>query len=287
MIKIAVASGKGGTGKTMLAGNLAVFLSKQFKVLLTDLDVEEPNSSFFVKGNESLVTEAFKSIPQWKQETCVLCGKCAENCNFHAVIRLGPNISVFNQLCHSCFACSELCPTDSLPMGKHKIGEIRHVENINSILIEGKLQIGEEQAVPLIRQTRQYAVNYFSNAEIQIYDCPPGNSCPVVAAVEEADYVLLVTEPTPFGLNDLKIAVETMENLGKRIGVVINRDGTGNNEVEKFCTNKQIEVVGKILYDRRIAESYARGELVFNKIGHLNQSVQNIAENLIKKFSHV
>jgi len=286
MIRIAIASGKGGTGKTMLAVSLSVFMSKQYKVVLTDLDVEEPNSSFFFHGSKGGTTDVFKMIPKWNKDTCVFCGKCSENCNFHAVIRLGHEIVVFEQLCHSCYACSELCSSGSLPMSGHKIGVIQELKDVNLSLVEGCLIIGEEQAVPLIRQTRKYVADHCENAEFEFIDCPPGNTCPVVAAVEEADYVILITEPTPFGLNDLKIAVETMRKLKKNIGVVINRDGIGDQKVEEYCVDNQIVVLGRILYDRRIAESYARGELVFIKIDHLNQSIKDIADKLLKELNY-
>lgn len=286
MIRIAIASGKGGTGKTMLAVCLSVYMTKQHKVVLADLDVEEPNSSFFIHGSKGGTTDVFKMIPQWDRDTCVFCGKCSENCNFHAVIRLGPEIVVFEQLCHSCYACSELCPTESLPMSGHKIGVIQELKDVNLRLVEGCLSIGEEQAVPLIRQTRKYVVDCCEDADIEFIDCPPGNTCPVVAAVEDADYVILITEPTPFGLNDLKIAVETMRKLKKNIGVVINRDGIGNLNVEKYCADNEIVVLGKIRYDRRIAESYARGEVVFSKIGHLNQSISDITDKLLKELNY-
>lgn len=286
MKKIAIASGKGGTGKTMLATNLFAYLSENTKVLLTDLDVEEPNSGIFFQGSESYKTDAFRFIPEWHSVLCVLCGKCSENCNFHAVLKLGQNIVVFNELCHSCYACSELCPTGSLPMVKHKIGEIRKLVNVNEYFVEGKLRIGEEQAVPLIHLTQKYAIDHSPNAELEIIDCPPGNSCPVVAAVHDADYVILITEPTPFGLNDLKIAVELMIKLKKKIGVVINRDGIGDLNVYEYCIKNQITVLGKILYDRRIAESYARGELVFMKIGHVNQAIMDIAAHLMEELNN-
>ncbi len=285
MKKIAVASGKGGTGKTLLASNLAMYLSKKHQVLLTDLDVEEPNSGFFVFGTESQKVDAYKYIPEWNSEQCILCGQCTENCNFHAVIQLGENIVVFNELCHSCYACSELCPTGSLPMVRHKIGEIRKLVNVHQEFVEGKLRIGEEQAVPLIHQTQKFAIEHAMNAEIEIIDCPPGNSCPVTAAVRDADFVILVTEPTPFGLNDLKIAVELMNILQKRIGVVINRDGIGDARVHDYCLKSGIPVLGKIQYDRRIAESYAMGELVFMKIGHVNQAIIDIYDHLMEELA--
>jgi MinD superfamily P-loop ATPase len=286
MIEIAVASGKGGTGKTMFSVCLSLYLSKQYKVLLSDLDVEEPNCSVFINGNELISIDAVKKIPEWESETCVFCGSCSENCNFHAVINLGQHVSIFPQLCHSCYACSQLCPTCSLPMNNHVIGKIRLIDNIDYTLLEGSLDVGEEQAVPLIRQTWKYAKGLSQDFDIRIVDCPPGNSCPLVAAVENAHYVVLITEPTPFGLNDLKIAVQTMNKMKKRIGVVINRHGLGNSDVEKYCNDNNIHILGTIKYDKRIAETYALGELVYNKIGHLHQSIIDITQEIFKEYAH-
>lgn len=287
MKKIAIASGKGGTGKTFLAVNLSSYLSKEKSVLLVDLDVEEPNSALFIKANMSSTSEANKMIPEWEKAQCILCGICAENCNFHSVIRLGPNIVVFEQLCHSCYACSELCPTNALPMKKKRIGEIRLMKDVGLTFVDGTLDVGEEQAVPLIRRTQQFALENSNDAAIEIIDCPPGNSCSLVAAVKDSDFVILITEPTPFGLNDLKIAVETMQNLNKSFGVVINRDGIGDAAVETYCFESEITILGKIRFDRRIAEIYARGELVFDKIGHVNQSVMEIVAQLEKELHYV
>lgn len=286
MVKIAIASGKGGTGKTLLSTNLSVFLSKQMKVVLTDLDVEEPNCSVFVGGTLSSVSSAYKMIPHWQASTCIMCGKCSENCNFHAVIRLGPEIMVFKELCHSCFACSELCPTASLPMEKHQIGEISHIEDVNISFIEGKLNIGEEQAVPLIKQTQNFSQKFHYASGIEIIDCPPGSSCPVIAAIKNADFVILITEPTPFGLHDLKVAVETAKMLNKKIGIVINRDGIGNDDVENYCREFHIGILGKIKYDRRIASLYAQGEIVYTKIGHFNQALIDIMNVVMKELKH-
>jgi MinD superfamily P-loop ATPase len=281
--KIAIASGKGGTGKTMLSVNLASYLSKNQRVLLADLDVEEPNCLLLLNGSVSEVVDACKMIPVWDENTCTFCGLCTENCRFHALARLGPQIMVFKELCHSCYACSELCPEHALPMVKETIGQITHVEDINLFVVEGKLKIGEEQATPMIEQTLSYVAKHYHDSDIQILDCPPGNSCPLVAAVRDADFVILVTEPTPFGLNDLRIAVETVRVIGKKMGVVINKDGLGDKGVENFCSENNIPILGRIKYDKRIASLYAEGEMIFNKIGHMNQALADIIFALEKE----
>jgi len=276
--KIAIASGKGGTGKTMLAVNLASHLSKSAKTLLVDLDVEEPNDALFIEGTEGRVFDKYKLIPRWDEKKCIICDICSESCKYHAVVRLGDVIAVFNNLCHSCHACSELCPQEALPMSKHKIGEIREIYSGKLTLVEGRINTGEEQSVPLINQTHQMACDEFSTIPVQIFDCPPGTSCPVVAAVEKCDYVILVTEPTPFGLNDLKLAVETVRQISKPMGVVINRDGIGNEEVFNYCLNEKIEVLAKIPYDRKIATLYSEGILVSDKIDYMAPILSGIFE---------
>ncbi|NOZ35048.1 MAG: P-loop NTPase [Chlorobi bacterium] len=275
-MKIAIASGKGGTGKTTLSTNLASYLAESDNVVLVDLDVEEPNSGLFLKAELIFSEEKFKMIPEWIKDKCTLCGECQKNCNFHAIIQLGTMILVFPELCHSCYACSELCPTDALPMKEKKIGDLSHYKINNLDFIESRLVIGEEQAVPLIKQTIKYADLHFKG--IKIYDSPPGTSCPVIEAVKDADFVILVTEPTPFGLNDLKLAVETVSELNINFGVVINRYGIGNNDVIEYCNNKEIPILAKIFDSRKIAELYSKGELLYNVIPEVRVELKKIKD---------
>jgi MinD superfamily P-loop ATPase len=277
-MKIAIASGKGGTGKTMISVNLAAFCSQEAKTLLVDLDVEEPNDAIFIKGLPGLVREQFKMIPEWDEKRCTLCNICSTSCKFHAVVRLGTYIGVFKELCHSCYACSELCPANALPMKQHKMGVLSEFFSGNLTFLESRLEIGEEQAVPLIKKTYDLVNQHYPNIPIQIFDCPPGTSCPVVAATRQADFVLLVTEPTPFGLNDLRLAAETMKTLNKPIGVVINRDGMGDSEVENYCMQEHIPVVARIPFSREIAGYYSKGELVIDKIPGLDAVFQTMMD---------
>lgn len=281
-LKIAIASGKGGTGKTLLSTNLAVYLSQTQNILLVDLDVEEPNDFIFIKGTTESISDHYKMIPEWDESKCTLCGICSKSCRYHAVMKLGKFIAVFGELCHSCYACSELCPADALPMQKHKTGEVKTISSANLVFIEGRLDVGEDQAVPLIRHVHDLVDKNNNDIRIQIFDCPPGTSCPVVAATRDADFVVLVTEPTPFGLNDLILAVETMQKLGKTIGVVINRYGIGNDDVEMYCEKMQIPVLSRIPFDREIAGYYSRGELVYNKVKEMSASLQRIIEYIEK-----
>jgi MinD superfamily P-loop ATPase len=280
-MKIAIASGKGGTGKTTLSTNLAHLLAEQYKIVLTDLDVEEPNSGLFINGKKVHQEDKYKMIPSWKQVNCMQCGNCQKVCNFHAVIQLGNQIMVFPELCHSCFACSELCPAKALPMIPLKMGVLKHYQLSGIDFVESKLDIGQEQAVPLIAQTLEYVDHKFCDQYIKLYDSPPGTSCPVIEATKDADYVILVTEPTPFGLHDLKLAVETMRELKKEFGVVINRFGIGNDNVTDYCEKEKIKILAKLPNDRHIAELYSRGELIYPKIEAFKHELQNIVAHLI------
>lgn len=279
-MKIAIASGKGGTGKTMISVNLASYVGKKERTLLVDLDVEEPNDAIFVKGMPGLVREQFKMIPEWDEQRCTLCNICSTSCKFHAVVRLGTYIGVFKELCHSCYACSELCPVNALPMKQHIMGVISESLSGNLTFLESRLEVGEEQAVPLIKETHRLVNQHYSSIPIQIFDCPPGTSCPVVAATREADFIILVTEPTPFGLNDLKLAAETMQTLNKPIGVVINRDGMGDSEVENYCMWEHIPVMARIPFSREIAGYYSKGELLVDKIPGLDEVFQVMMDNI-------
>lgn len=282
-MKIAIASGKGGTGKTTLSTNLAALFAEKAQVVLADLDVEEPNSGLFIKGNIEREDIKYKMIPEWNESTCTLCGLCQKNCNFHAVIQLGSQILVFPELCHSCYACSELCPADSLPMIKQRMGQLKQFRNKNMTFIESRLDIGQEQAVPLIGQTIEYIENNFPDNTLKIFDSPPGTSCPVIEATKDADFVILVTEPTPFGLNDLKLAVETMKELRKHYGVVINRQGIGNNDVLEYCEENNIPVLAKIPNSRKVAELYSIGKLVYYEIPEFKVELEKI-ETFILNF---
>ena len=275
-MKITIASGKGGTGKTTISTNLSSYLASSGKdVVLADLDVEEPNSALFLKPKllEKLVSN--KMVPSWNSEDCTLCGKCEEVCNFNAILHLPDEIRVYPELCHSCYACSELCPTDSLPMVPSRIGQISQFECDGFDLVEGRLDLGQEMAVPLIAQTIEYIDEHYPN-HIKLLDAPPGTSCPVIEASKESDFVVLVTESTPFGLNDLKLAVETMKVLKQNYGVIINRYGIGDNGVETYCKSENIPIITKVLNDKEVAKLYSQGKLIYNEIDHFKNSLDEI-----------
>ncbi len=281
-MKITIASGKGGTGKTTLSTNLARYLAENHKVVLVDLDVEEPNSGLFIKGEPVHQEDKYKMIPVWEPEKCTLCGICQEVCNFHAVLQLGDQIMVFPELCHSCYACSELCPESALPMIPQKMGALKHSLDKNLSFVESRLDIGQEQAVPLIAQTNNYVDAHFPDNIIKFFDAPPGTSCPVIEATKSADFVILVTEPTPFGLHDLKLAIDTMKQLKRPFGVVINRNGIGNDDVIQYCHHENIPILAKIPNDRHIAELYSRAELIYQKVPEVEQQLKKIEQYILR-----
>jgi len=275
-MKITIASGKGGTGKTTIATNLSSYLSSLGKkVVLADLDVEEPNSALFLNSTLEDIQVSNKMVPSWNSEDCTLCGKCAEVCNFNAILHLPKEIRVYPALCHSCYACSELCPTNSLPMVESRIGQISKFSCDGFDLIEGRLDLGQEMAVPLIAQTIDYVDKNYENY-IKLLDAPPGTSCPVIEASRYSDFVILVTESTPFGLNDLILAVETMKVLDQKYAVIINRYGIGDNGVEEYCKKENIPLIAKVQNDKEVAKLYSQGKLIYNEIAHFKDSLDEI-----------
>jgi len=282
IVKIAIASGKGGTGKTTLATNLAVYLSGDRNIILADLDVEEPNSGLFIRAEKIYQETRYKMIPGWVENACTFCGICQDVCNFNAILNLGTQILIYPELCHSCYACSELCPTEALPMQKQRMGVLTHYKNGKIDFVESRLDIGQEQAVPLIDQTLKYIDTLPDNDSIVILDSPPGTSCPVIEATKDADKVILVTEPTPFGLHDLRLAVETMKILNKDFVVVLNRYGIGNKGVEEYCEENDIRIIATISDSRQVAELYSRGELVYDKVTAFRDSLDRIKNYILE-----
>jgi len=249
-MKLVVASGKGGTGKTTVSVNLAVSLGK---CTLVDCDVEEPNDALFL-GDPRHLEDVTVLVPEFDLEKCTLCGECAEFCRYKAIATIPPKLLYFDELCHSCGGCAIICPVDAVSEKPKMIGEVRTMSVGDIDFYDGRLSIGEPAASPVIR--RLNAVDYEGLA---IYDSPPGTACPVLETLKRADFALLVTEPTPFGLNDLKLAVDVVRAMDIPIGVVINRDGIGDSGVEDYCAEDGIEIMMRIPEDRRIAELYSEG----------------------------
>lgn len=252
---IAVASGKGGTGKTLVATNLALSLAKEDKVQLLDTDVEEPNAHIFLKPKIDQTEPVFIPIPQVDEEKCTHCGKCAEVCAFNALAVVKNKVLVFPELCHGCGACSYICPEYAIAEVGKEIGVIQTGNTRGIEFVHGKLNIGEAMAPPIIREVKRH----IKPGRINIIDVAPGTSCPVVESVKESDYCLLVTEPTPFGLNDLTIAVEMVRDLGVPCGVVLNRAGIGDNKIEDYCLRENKPILLQIPLDTDIARLYSQG----------------------------
>jgi len=249
---VSVASGKGGTGKTTVAVNMALSLES---VQLLDCDVEEPNAHILLHPETCETKPVYKSIPLIREGRCDYCGKCSEFCKYHALFVAPRNVMVFPELCHSCGGCSIVCPRNAIIEEKKQIGTIKKgvVKGID--LVYGELNVGEPMAVPLIREVKKQT----RNDKTVLIDVPPGTACPLVASVYKSDYCILVTEPTPFGLHDLKITAEVLRELGIPLGVVINRAGIGDREVYKYCKNEDIPLLLEIPFSRKIAELYSRG----------------------------
>ncbi len=253
---LAVASGKGGTGKTTIAVNLAYALDREVQLL--DCDVEEPNAQLFLNGALLSTEEVTIPIPQIDASLCNGCGECSRFCEYNAIVSYGTMPLVFADMCHGCGGCMKVCPPQAIREVDHRIGVIETFSAGKITLIQGKLDIGAAMAPPLIRAVKRKMDNRIPI----LLDAPPGTSCPVITTLRGADFVALVTEPTPFGLNDLILAVETVREMDLPFGVIINRSGSGDARVNFYCADENIPILAEIPDDRKIAEAYSRGELI-------------------------
>ena len=253
---ISVASGKGGTGKTTVATNLALSLESDVQVL--DCDVEEPNAALFLRPDMQEAENITTAVPDVDMEKCTLCGKCAEICQFKAIVVIGETVLPFQELCHSCGGCMRVCPEGAITEAERVLGTIEQGRRNGLEFVHGKLRVGEAMAPPLIRKVREYTRSDCTT----IIDAPPGTSCPVIASMKGADFILLVTEPTPFGLHDLKLAVGAVNILGIPCGLVINRSDMGDERVNAYAKEQDVPVLMEIPFDRGIAEAYSRGDLL-------------------------
>ena len=257
---ISVASGKGGTGKTTVATNLAQSIGSGLQLL--DCDVEEPNAHLFINPSFEGLETVFLPVPEINEEKCTYCGKCADICQFKAIAVVNENVLVFDELCHSCGGCWEVCPESAIQEGNRELGVIQKGHSNGIEFIHGKLRVGEAMSPPLIKKVRS-----FQNPDkLTIIDAPPGTSCPVIASMKDTDFVLLVTEPTPFGLHDLKLAVGAAQMLNIPLGLVINRFDLGDDKVGKYARQNSLPILMEIPFDRQIAEAYSRGEMLVELI---------------------
>jgi MinD superfamily P-loop ATPase len=253
---VSIASGKGGTGKTTVATNLA--LSVGSKVRLLDCDVEEPNAHLFIRPAFEETETITTPVPEVDESKCTLCGKCGEICQYKAIVVIGKTVLPFPELCHSCGGCVEVCPEGAIRETGRELGIIQRGRRNGVEFVHGRLRVGEAMSPPLIRKVRS-----FSRPDgLTIIDAPPGTSCPVIAAMKGADFILLVTEPTPFGLHDLKLAVGAVRVLDIPCGLVINRSDMGDEKVKTYAGKEGLPILMEIPFDRNIAESYSRGEVL-------------------------
>ncbi|MFP4473218.1 MAG: 4Fe-4S dicluster domain-containing protein [Candidatus Omnitrophota bacterium] len=266
---ISVASGKGGTGKTTVATNFAGSLP-QAQIL--DCDVEEPNSHIFIKPEIHKQEAVYISVPEVDHGQCTHCGKCQQVCAYNAIAVLKEKTMVFAELCHGCGSCAYFCPSGALKEQKKRIGVVEIGRSGDLQFIHGRLDIGQAMAPPLIRAVK----NYINPTRVAVIDAPPGTSCPVIESIKGSDYCLLVTEPTPFGLNDLTLAVEVLRNLSIPFGVVINRSDLGDDKTEQYCEKEKIPVLLRIPFERKIAESYSRGETIIEAFPEYKKKFQGI-----------
>ncbi len=258
-MQIAIASGKGGTGKTTIATNLArhIVLSGE-EAQYIDCDVEEPNGHIFLKPEMNSRQPVTIDTPEVDQEKCDGCGKCGQICQYSAIVCLNETVMTFDQLCHSCGGCMLVCPTGAISAKQRQIGFVDTGAADGVKFAQGRLNIGDIHTPALIKRVKQKA----AREGHVILDAPPGTSCPVIEAVKDADFVLLATEPTPFGLNDLRLAVEMVRELKLPFAVAINRSDLGDDEVRRYCYGEDIEIILEIPDDRRIAEAYSVGEMI-------------------------
>ena len=271
---ISIASGKGGTGKTTVATNLAVSLGGGVQLL--DCDVEEPNAHLFIHPVFEKKEIVSTAVPEVDEAKCNLCGKCGEICQFKAIVVIGKTVLPFQELCRSCGGCMEVCPEHAIREGQRVLGEIELGHRNGLGFIHGRLRVGEAMAPPLIRKVRSFA----HPDKVTIIDAPPGTSCPVIASMKGADFVLLVTEPTPFGLHDVKLAVGAVRILGIACGLVINRSDMGDDRLREYAGAEGIPILMEIPFDRKIAESYSRGELLVDVMPEWREKFVRLYEGI-------
>jgi len=262
---ISVASGKGGTGKTTVAVNLALAIEN---AQLLDCDAEEPNSHVFIKPEIKKRIDVTIPVPEIDKEKCDFCGKCQKACRYNAIAVFKDDILIFKELCHGCGACSYICPKNAIKEVARRVG-IVEIGNKGALeFVYGKLNIGEAMAPPVIRAVKRF-INSTKNV---IIDAPPGTACPLVETLKDSHFCILVTEPTPFGLNDLALTVEVTRKLAIPSGVVINRCNLGNNSVEKYLQKENIPVLMRIPFKREIAKLYSRGDIIINELPEFKKS---------------
>jgi MinD superfamily P-loop ATPase len=282
-MRITVASGKGGTGKTTIATSLALSLAEDGHIpVFLDGAVEAPNAHLFLKPVFDQKQDVSILIPQVDESKCTYCGKCAEVCQYHAIVVVGKKTLVFPQLCHGCGSCALVCPEHVITESPEVMGVLERGSALSGIsFARGILNIGEPMAVPIIRQLKKWIES--QPGRVEILDAPPGTSCPVVESMRGADFILLVTEPTPFGLHDLRLAVQVARELNIPMGVVINRDGSGDAHVDEFCKSEEIPVLMRVPFERAIAEGIARGHTLAEVHPEFRGQMREMFDRIVQK----
>lgn len=279
-MRIAIASGKGGTGKTTVATNLAVAAALDgIRVHLVDCDVEEPNCHVFVHPEIQRTEPVTIPVPVVDNTACQGCGLCAEICEFNALACHSEGVITFPELCHGCGGCWLVCPEAAIRPGSRSIGEMETGVASGLRFTQGRLRVGEALAPPLINRVKDVA----NDADLIVVDSPPGTSCPAIAAIKGSDLVVLVTEPTPFGLNDLKLAVEVVRKLNIPFGVVINRVGAGDDRVHRYCEEERIPVLMEIPNDISIARAYSKGVMAISVLPWAHDLFYQLHDDLFKR----
>jgi len=276
-VRVAIASGKGGTGKTTVATNLAWVAAEQKKsVVYLDCDVEEPNGQIFLKPIADWRKPVSVPVPRVDPVVCDLCGQCGEICQFSAILCVGQKVLLFPELCHSCGGCNLVCSLSAITEVPRVIASLMAGHTGSLRYFQGLLNIGEAMSPPVIRAVKEEV----GEADLVVVDAPPGTACPVVEAVRGCDHVLLVTEPTPFGLHDLELALETVQSLGIPCEVVINRAGLNGSAMKEFCRHKGVEIVAEFPDSRRVAEAYSRGELASEKDAQIRERFRSLLKHI-------
>jgi len=273
-LRIAVASGKGGTGKTTVAVSLALAARALGPVTLVDCDVEEPNAHVFLSPDISHSEPVSLPVPQVNEDVCTYCGACARACRFGALAVIGKKVLFHPELCHGCGLCARVCPVSAIAEVPREVGRIEIGEAKGFPFLQGILNPGEPMATPIIRALKRR----LPDQGLVILDAPPGTACPVIETLKGVDYALLVTEPTPFGLHDLKLAVGVVKELGLPAGVVVSKDGIGTDELDRYLEEEGLPVHLRIPMDRRIAESYARGTPLVEAFPEWEERFAKLAE---------
>ena len=281
-MRIAICSGKGGTGKTTVATNLAVTAARAGRsVAYLDCDVEEPNGALFLKPQFNETQPVNVSIPEVDLNKCNGCGQCGKICQYSAIVPMDGQVLLFPELCHGCAGCWLVCPTGAITESHRQTGQLQRGVAGDVYCVQGLLNIGEAMSPPVIAAVKNAA----PEVDILVVDSPPGTSCPVIESIRDSDLVVLVTEPTPFGLNDLKLAVDMVRVLQLSFAVVINRADAGDDQTQRYCEQHGIDVLGEIPDDREVAEAYSRGQMACDVIARYRDVYSDLLSRIEKRIA--